>query len=527
MPEESPAAIESPPIIPRKTRLGTAASILAAASASLAFFYSRGLINLYGDSMAHLEGARRLIDSLTPGYQELGTVWLPVPHLLMSLPAQNDFLWRTGLAGGIVSSLAFVLAAWLLFRLSFEMNGQLEVGFVALAGFLLCPNMLYLASTPLTEPLAVLFVVLLVRELFRFHATGANRALVGASIAAFAGSLTRYECWSLLPFAVMYVLWARHDVWLGRLRGALIFCLIAGAGPGLWLLHNTYRYGNPLEFYNGPFSAKGIYARQLATTAFRFPTDGSLLVSARYYLEDLQLVIGVWPLALALLGLVAWLVDAPRRSRRAAALLLLLPFPFHIQSMAHAAVPLYVPTLFPYTCWNLRLGMEMLPAVAVLASFLVPAGASRRLRLGLAAGLVLLIAGQHAWTASRGAAELVVAKEGVLNTPCRSQRQQSLIRFLREHYDGEMILIAAGKWPCVLPTLGIPYRRTLGDANREYWAKMPVEPEKWVRWIVRGNDEPVDWLMRAHPQAFGSFEVVFGEEVAGEGSLTVYRRKGG
>jgi hypothetical protein len=527
MPEDPPAAIESPPTIPLKTRLAVAAAILTVACASLAHFYSRGLINLYGDAMAHLEGARRLIDSLTPGYLELGTVWLPIPHLLMSLPAQNDFLWRTGLAGGIVSSLAFALAAWLIFRLSCDMNGHLEAGIVALAGFLLCPNMLYLASTPLTEPLAILFVILLVRELFRLHATGAEGALIGAALAGWAGTLTRYECWSLLPFAAIFVMWARRDAWPHRLRRALLFSIITGAGPALWLLHNAYRYGNPLEFYNGPFSAKGIYEHQLATTAFRFPTDGSLVVSARYYLEDLQLVIGVWPLALALLGLVAWAADAPRRERRAAALLLLLPLPFHIQSIAHAAVPLYVPTLFPHTYWNLRLGMEMLPAVALLPSFLVPARVSRRARLGIAVGLALLITGQHVWTSSRGAAELAVAKEGVLNTPCHSQRQQSLTRFLREHYDGEMILMAAGKWPCVLPALGIPFRKTLSDANRAPWARMKVEPEQWVKWIVRGDNEPVDWLMRAHPQSFANFEVVFREEVAGEGSLTVYRRRGG
>src|SRR2546426_6240897 len=46
-------------------------------------------------------------------------------------------------------------------------------------------------------------------------------------------------------------------------------------------------------------------------------------LSARYYVEDLKLVIGAWPLELAVLGLVAWAAHRRERARRAAALLLL------------------------------------------------------------------------------------------------------------------------------------------------------------------------------------------------------------
>ncbi len=525
MPDDSQPALDIPLSV--RTRLLAGALIAAVAGASLAFFYSRGLVNLYGDSMAHLEGARRFLDSLTPGYAEIGTVWLPIPHLLMSVPAQNDFLWRTGLAGGIVSTVAFALAAWIVFRLSHAMNGSIESGVVALAGFMLCPNMMYLASTPLTEPLALLFILLMVQELFRFRATGETVALVAAALAGFAGTLTRYEAWSLLPFAAFYVAWSRGGTRSGRIRSAALFSIIAGAGPLLWLLHNAYRFNNPFEFYDGAFSAKAIYAHQLATTAFRFPTEGSWLVAARYYLEDLKLVIGVWPLVLSLLGLVAWAADSSRRANRVVALLLLLPFPFHLQSMAHAAIPLYVPTLFPNTYWNLRLGIEMLPAAALLPSFLVPAIGSRRLRGALVALLLGCIVGQHIWTARHGAAELAIAKEGVLNSPCRNLRQQKLTQFLRASYNGGKIFLAAGKWPCALPELGIPFRNTVSDANPEAWNKMAGAADRSVGWIVRGEDEPVDWLMRAHPQAFRDFEIVFHENIPGEGSLTVYRRRAG
>ena len=528
MPERAldadPASNSSPSLSLTETTAGGIV-ILVIAIASLLFFYSRGLINLYGDSMSHMEGARRIFDSLTPGYQEIGTVWLPLTHLLVAPLATNDFLWQTGLAGGIVSTAAFAISAWFLFVLAFQMNRSLAAAVVALTGFLVCPNMLYLASTPLTEPLAILWMVLTVYSLFRYRETGSLRTLVGAGVAAFCATLTRYDGWALLPFEALFVLLARPQAWRGRIRHAVLFSFIAGAGPILWLLHNDYRFGNALEFYNGPGSTQDQYAHQLATTAFRYPTDGSVQIAARYFLEDMKLVIGVWPLALALLGLIVWAVQGRERSRRAAALLFLVPLAFNIQGIAHSAVPLYVPTLFPNTYYNLRLGMELLPAAAILPSFLLPLKLPQRLLWALMTILMALIIGQAIQTVWSGAAELVVAKEGVVNTPCHSQRQQAVIRALRETYDGRNILMTSGKWPCVMIEVGIAFRKTLSPRNWTYQNQLRSQPGRLVEWIVRGDGDDVDALMRAYPESFRDFALISAERIKGEGNMSVYRRR--
>ena len=528
MPEHAPDAGPSPLTVPSLSSREAAviwAVILTVASASLSFFYSRGLNNLYGDALSHMEGARRLLDSLTPGYEEIGTVWLPLTHLLVAPLAINDFLWRTGLAGGLVSTAAFALAAWLIFRLAHQMNRSRGAAALALAGFLFSPNMLYLASTPLTEPLAIFWMVLTVYLLFRYQEAGRLRTLVGAGLAAFCGSLTRYDGWALLPFEALFVLLARREAWRGRVRHVLLFSFIAGAGPVLWFLHNANRYGNPLEFYNGPNSTLDQYAHQLATTAFRYPTDGSIQTAARYFLEDMRLVIGVWPLALAALGLIVWAVDRRERSRRAVVLLFLVPLAFNIQGIAHAAVPLYVPTLFPNTYYNLRLGMELLPAAAILPSLLLPAEFPRRWRGLLLAVLLAVVLGQEIQIASAGAAELAVAKEGVVNTPCRSPRQQAVIRFLRGRYDGQNILMSSGKWPCVMIDVGIAFRKTLSPGNRNYRDRFQREPGKWVEWIIRSDGDDVDALMRAYPESFQGFEPAFDKTWPREGRVRIYRRR--
>src|SRR5438874_461932 len=72
--------------------------VVAAAVSLISFviYWQRGEILLYGDAVAHIGIARRVIDSATPGFAQLGTVWLPLPHLLMLPFVAADFWWRLG-----------------------------------------------------------------------------------------------------------------------------------------------------------------------------------------------------------------------------------------------------------------------------------------------------------------------------------------------------------------------------------------------------------------------------------------------
>lgn len=528
---ESPAAAADS-ILTLRNALPPALLILAVAAVSLHFFYVRGLINLYGDAIAHMEGARRLSDSLTSGWDELGSSWLPLYHFLVAPLAANDHLWRTGLGGGIVSAAAFAVAAWFVFQLGAEMSRNVAAGWVALAGFLLCANMLAVSSTPLTEPLNIMWAVLVVWTLFRFQHGGSLLTLSAAGLAAFFGSLTRYDGWFLIPFGALFVLLARPRGLGRRLRDAMIFGGIGAAGPALWVLHDWHRYGNPLEFYNGPYSAKAIYAHQLLTTGFHYPTEGSYLLSARYYIEDVKLVIGAMSLELAVLGLAVWAIDRRDRRRRAAALLFLVPLLFYIQSMASAAVPIYVPTLFPHTYYNLRYGLEMLPAMALFPSFLISARLGRHKRPLATAAVIAILAVQFAASVRGGAASIGNVQESLQNTPCRVRSERALIDLLRRDYTGGMILTANGKHPCVMPTLGIPYRHTLTELNRRYWDMLRLGPASWpvgspaeeITWIIRGEDDAVDRLMDRYPDSFSGFTLVADYHFPKEDRLRVYRK---
>src|SRR6266480_7603324 len=141
---------------------------LAAMVSIAAFFYylRHDDLLLYGDAVAHINIARRVIDSRTPGLLQLGTVWLPLPHLLMLPFLASKWMWRTGIAGSIPSMLAYVFSVTGIFRLMKTVlpssKDHAGIGFTpwfAAAIFALNPNLIYLQATAMTEPVYLAFFI--------------------------------------------------------------------------------------------------------------------------------------------------------------------------------------------------------------------------------------------------------------------------------------------------------------------------------------------------------------------------------
>src|SRR5208282_3955174 len=73
-------------------------------------------------------------------------------------------------------------------------------------------------------------------------------------------------------------------------------------------------------------------------------------------------------LVLSFLGTL-WAWFTARRRAFAWALLLWLPVPFYAYSVAYGSVPIFLPTWWPHSWYNLRYGMELLPALALGLGF--------------------------------------------------------------------------------------------------------------------------------------------------------------
>src|SRR4051794_34988161 len=216
---------------------GTFFLLLSLGALFAAFCYLSGYTLYWGDAEAHLEIARRTLDSRTPGYDQIGTVWLPLPHVLMLPFVANNWLWQTGLAGTIPNVVCFALAGSALFAAIRRLLGSSAAACCAVALFATNPNVLYLQSIPMTEAVMLATLMGLLYFTVVFGETQSLASTVGAGLCAAAGALTRYEGWFILPFVAAYmVVRGRQNRW----KSAILFSAIAGLAPLYWLAHNYY-----------------------------------------------------------------------------------------------------------------------------------------------------------------------------------------------------------------------------------------------------------------------------------------------
>ena len=149
------------------------------------------------------------------------------------------------------------------------------------------------------------------------------------------------------------------------------FLLLAAAAPVLWLAYNAIVYRNPLEFANGPYSAKAIEQRKpgrISSRQSRLPTAFS------YFLKSAEMNLAAEGLAKTLDPAGAGRSDrrpSPGSGREATLwplLLLWVPLPFYALSVAYSGVPIFMPVWWPFSYYNVRYGLELLPAFAVFAA---------------------------------------------------------------------------------------------------------------------------------------------------------------
>ncbi len=209
-----------------------AAAAAAMLGAIVAVHYHRlGLTLTHYDARGHLVVARRIVDSITPGWQQIGAVWLPLPHLLNALPVQIDLFYRTGASAVALSIVSFAIATASIAWIGAAITGSTIAALAGAAVFALNPNVLYLQSTPMTEPLLLACVLLAVAVLIEhvradLHVGGAvgrpkilhderplsSRRGPAAGYVGWAfalACLTRYEAWPVAAAALAAAVWTR------------------------------------------------------------------------------------------------------------------------------------------------------------------------------------------------------------------------------------------------------------------------------------------------------------------------------
>src|SRR5207253_4846284 len=198
----------------------------------------------------------------------------------------------------------------------------------------------------------------------------ARSKLEGLAIALAAGMLTRYDAWLLAGVAWVGIWW-QQGAFPSLAKAAKQFFLLTALVPLLWLAYNFGVFGNPLEFAIGPYSARAIAHRSAQQGMATYPGEHHVLVAALYFFKAAKLnlaagkIVGVFLLAGAFGA--TWLL-----ARRKFGLLTMLALPllFYPLSMAYGGVPIFMPVWRPFSYYNVRYGLQLLPAFALCVGIL-------------------------------------------------------------------------------------------------------------------------------------------------------------
>lgn len=513
---------------------------------SFLFYFQKGDVLLYGDAIAHINIARRVFDSKTPGLLQLGTVWLPLPHVLMIPFVISRQLWQRGVGGSIPSLIAYMWAVVGIFRLvrgafRSEDANDLAAPFAAWTAaivFAANPNLIYMQTTAMGETIYLAFFIWAVVYLGE-SVPSDQSALTKSALCVATACLTRYDGWFLAGVMSAAVIIARIAAVKASPGGgaprwcpaAGRFVLIVAAAPILWLAYNGIVYRNPLEFENGPYSAKAIEQRTQNAANPGHPGSDNLVVASMYFLKSVEdnMAANPWAgrvwLALGFAGIVIVALTFPDSTSRGrlALLFLFVPLPFYALSVAYGGVPIFVPEFWPHTHYNVRYGLQMLPAFAASTGSLMYLAVrskhwNEKARAGVVIGVVALVVVSYATVWRSGP---ICLQEAQINMRSRNDLEAQVAESLQKLPPNATLLMYLGDHVGAIEKAGIPLSRVINEGNHRVW-KQPTDPDglweraladprKYADYVVAFEDNPV-WQAVQHDHLNELVEIhVFGQ----------------
>ncbi|MCU1284828.1 MAG: hypothetical protein JWO13_1178 [Acidobacteriales bacterium] len=479
---------------------------------SFAAFFRHGEILLYGDAVAHINIARRVVDSLTPGPLQLGTVWLPLPHIITIPFVISDWMWTTGVAGSIGSMAAFILGALGIFRLV-SLIASRPAAWLAAVIYLFNPNLIYMQSTAMTESIyltcmiwAVKFFIEFTQGLAGKQSESASKALIRCALVLGAAMFTRYDGWFLafVMGIVALFFWMRSapEIRRSMMRPMLWFLFLLAIPPLLWLGYNWRVFHNALEFANGPYSARAIAEQSTKRGDSPHPGYHSPLTAWIYFIKCAKLLVGDnrWQNILLRLSVIAGFLALLRRQFRPA-LLLWLPLPFYIFSIAYGGVPIFIPVWTPFSYYNVRYGVQLLPAIAVFVAlgleFVRRVNYSQRSNQ-IANVVFFVLVGLSYISVIRGVP--LALREARVNAVTRVAFEQSLAKELLHAPRSANFMMYTGDHVGALQLAGIHLKRVVNENNYESWQGGLKAPANVADYVVAVEGDPVAAAVQAHPE---------------------------
>jgi len=468
------------------------------------YYLVNGLGLSYNDARSHLDIGRRVVEGLKPGLAQLGSVWLPLNHLLMVPLIWNDWAWHSGFAGAVWNMISFVGTGLVIYKFLEKLHVGILGRIIGVLVFMANVNVLYLQSTAMTEIILLFTMTMGCYYLLNWHTEDSILDLIKSAFWIMLATLVRYDGWFLLGVAGLLVIrqaWARRKkaeslrtIW-DRVEGAaVLFATLAALGILGWLVWNQLIFSDALYFALGPFSAR---AQQLVMEAAgALPTKYDLMLSLKVYLYSLLYNTYTYPTIMALIGYaMLWRDKTVSAYAKWAVTALLAPFFFNILALYLGFSVIYVQGISGDTWFNIRYGIMLMPTIAIFIGYLTDrARAYRAVIIGsLLFVLFFAFANDDAVAiddARVGSSQKNVSEvSGYLHTNAKDAKG--------------FILISAASHDAIIFSSGLAMKRFIHEGTGLYWEHATTIPDRWAKWIVMRTHDDNDLTWKAVSKAPG------------------------
>jgi hypothetical protein len=492
---------------------GTFVLIITTVTSILVFLssYQNNMSHLANyDAIARLNIARKIIDSLTPGFGQLGGIWLPLPQLLMLPFIWNDFLWRSGIAGSIISMVAFIASSWLVYQTTYTLTQNKWAGLLGSLVFITNINLLYYQSTAMSESFFILTLTGTLFFLTRWSQQFKVLDLLGAGIFVMLATLTRYEGYFLFAAAVIFVavyaFFKFRRQKFSKVEGTLVlFTTLAGFGIAVWMIYSALIYKDPVYFLNLYSGKKEIIEKNESTTSLPSEflsnpeSQRGIQKAVLSYSWATALMNGVIVTAAGvIIAVITLLVSAVRLlQKRAPPATLIIPFIFvvvftlMIFGYQRGLIPgietppldwsTFLSKVFNQASHsNIRYGLITLPFIAILLGMMY----GRNFLLSLALFVTVAV-------------QLITTYQTpyffIFQIPkADSYAILPYAEWFRQNYDQGLVLVSANRHEPFMLQTNLPYKTFIYEGNRELWFNSLNNPATYASWVVYNSEQSGD-----------------------------------
>jgi hypothetical protein len=282
---------------------------------------------------------------------------------------------------------------------------------------------------------------------------------------------------------------------------------LTGFTGTLFLVYNQVAFGNALEFANGPYSARAIQERSKTPSMPSYPGEKSPRVATLQFLKVSRLNVAegrpeLWLFTAAFIALLASLYFSPRHLSWA---VLWTPVLFYALCIAWGSVPIYQPEWWPFSYYNVRYGLQLLPAIAVFAAlgcefagnFFSPG------RVAGVAGLLIALSYCSVWQKTP-----ICLREAQANGKDRMEMERDLAGKLKTLPQSARLMMNCGAHPGALQMAGIPLQRMLGENIHPDWENALKGPAQSADYIIAFPGDEVSRAVHDFPDGIEPVAII-------------------